>query len=157
MSSISVQIPKALVYGGDPRAWIYLNLPTISGLSGAGAVALAIAAFRSSKRPTKAVVIGLAVGVDAFVALMVLVAVVMVPHAPPALPSQEALVGVSLAFMLSPPAIGALASLLALAAMLLWLRGISGRRPAFAGLIMGCVPLVYWLLSLLIGASGGSE
>jgi len=155
--SISVQIPKSLVYRGDTLARIYLNVPTISGLSGAVGVVLAIVALGGSKRSTKVAVIGLAVAVGIFVVFMVFVAEAMAAIAPPAPPSNAAPATVSFAFVPTPPAIAAVASLLALSAMLVWLRVISGRRPAFAGVIMGGVPLVYWVLSLLIVASGAGE
>ena len=157
MFSLSIQLPKALVYGGGPIAFVYINLPAISALPGAGAVVLAIAALTGSKRSTKVAVIGFAVGVGAFVTTMVFVAGAMAPIAPSGFPSDAAPVAASVAFMPTPPAIAVVAPLLVLVAMLLWLRGIAGRRVALAGLIMGGVPVVYWLFALLTFASGGGE
>jgi hypothetical protein len=156
-TSISLQHSKAFVSGDDPLAWIYLNLPTISGLAGVGAVVLAFAALTGSKRLTKVAVMGFAVEAGLFVALMVSVASAMNPGAPPGIAGEPSPATLSLTLALTPPAIAALAVLIGLVAMLLWFRGISGRRPAFAGLIMGGVPVVYWLFALLILASGGGD
>ena len=155
--SLSIQLPKAVVFGGGPIAFIYINLPTISVLPGAGAVVLAIVALTGSKRSTKVAVIGFAVGAGAFATTMVFVAGAMAPTALSAFPNDAAPVAISVGFMPTPPAIAVVAPLLVLVAMLLWLRGIAGRRVAIAGLIMGGVPVIYWLFALLTFASGGGE
>jgi len=155
--SFSVRLSKALVYGGDPIAALYLNAPTISAVTGAASVVIAIVAMWGSRQAMITAIAGLGISVPVFAGFMFIAFGVISKVAPQADQGLEALpAAYSMTFMASPPAIGLAGALLATGLVLWRLRSTKGHRPAIAASIAGGMVTAYWIFDVLV-MSASSE
>lgn len=149
--SVSGPFPKSIAYGHSLLFEAYLQLPTISLVAGAVAVAVGIVALRHASAILGAAIVSAIVGIALFTAVMVAAAQMASALSPPPLDAKAMAVAGSPTIALSPPVIGMATLVIVVAAVLGIRRGVSGHRLAIAALIMGGATTFYWLFNLVWG------